>query len=161
MGKVGTRLKSKYRKRKKSSRSIFAWAKLVQAGQPLLLVLGLGDPELLFVLHDIGQHSSANEHHIFSPGRVFNPDLELGESLRVALEDSLQIELLDLPLQPGRKARVHGRPTGQHNVFVKFRPHVDVSCLDCREHQLGHTLSFLPGWRGRSSSSIWRESSRV
>ena len=69
-------------------------------------------------------------HHVFSPGRVFNPDLELGESLSVALmvkiistnmkkminhlEHSLQIELLDLPLQPGRKARVHGRPTRQH-----------------------------------------------
>ena len=74
-------------------------------------------------------------HHIFSPGRVFNPDLELGETLRVALmikiihtinhhelqkktithlEHSFQIELLDLPLQPGGKARVHGRPTGQH-----------------------------------------------
>merc|ERR1719334_2733398 len=94
---------SKYQ-RKKSSGSIFARAQLVQARQPLLLVIGLGDPELLFVLHDIRQHSSADEHHVFSPGRVFNPDLELGESLRVALEHPLQIELLDFSFQPG------GRP---------------------------------------------------
>ena len=87
---------------------------------------------------------------------------ELQKKTITHLEDSLQIELLDLPLQPGGKARVHGRPTGQHwkpgcksrsnlevkedcqrnsltNVFVKFRPHVDVSRLDCREDQLGHT----------------------
>ena len=83
---VGTSLMSKYLERE----SIFAGAKLVQARQPLLLVLGLarvvfknsiqrfhfrkqinkvnhddkdlGDPELLLVLHDIRQHSSADEH---------------------------------------------------------------------------------------------------
>ena len=37
-------------------------AELVEHCQPLLLVLGLGHPELLLVLHHVSQHSAADEH---------------------------------------------------------------------------------------------------
>ena len=36
-------------------------AELVEHGQPLLLVLGVGHTELLLVLHHIGQHRAADE----------------------------------------------------------------------------------------------------
>lgn len=41
-----------------------------------LLVLLPGQPEVVLVLHDVGQHGSAQEHHVLSPGRILNPDLE-------------------------------------------------------------------------------------
>lgn len=41
-----------------------------------LLVLFPGQPEVVLVLHDVCQHGSAQEHHVLSPGRILDPDLE-------------------------------------------------------------------------------------
>ncbi len=42
--------------------------------------------------------------------------------LSVSPQHSLQIQLLDLALQTGRKARVHGASSGQDDVLVEVRP---------------------------------------
>ena len=48
----------------------------------------------------------------------------------VSLEDSLQVELFELPLEPGWQAGVHGGAARQHNVLVKVRSRVDVRGLE-------------------------------
>jgi len=37
------------------------------------LVVGFAHPELGALLHDVGQHASAQKHHVLSPRRVFDP----------------------------------------------------------------------------------------
>jgi len=48
----------------------------------------------------------------------------------VSLEDSLQVELFELPLEPGWQAGVHGGAARQHNVLVEVRSRVDVRGLE-------------------------------
>lgn len=50
--------------------------KLLKHAHTLLLILLPRQPEVLLVLHDVSQHSSTQEHHVFAPWRIFNPDLE-------------------------------------------------------------------------------------
>ena len=88
-------------------KSLLTSPQFVDDFHALLFVFGFGHPELLFVLHDVSQDSSSNEDHVLPPGRILNPDLELGESLCVSLENSLKVQLLDLPLQPAGQTRVH------------------------------------------------------
>ena len=45
--------------------------------QSLFVVLLLCHPEGVLVLHDVCQHGSTQEHHVFPPRRVLNADLEL------------------------------------------------------------------------------------
>jgi hypothetical protein len=52
-------------------------AKLVQCSHTLLVPFGLGDPESLPVLHDISQHGTSEEDHVFSPWGVLDTDLEV------------------------------------------------------------------------------------
>lgn len=47
-----------------------------QHADSFLLVLLPGQPEVVLVLHDVGQHRSTQEHHVLSPGRILNPDLK-------------------------------------------------------------------------------------
>ncbi len=47
-----------------------------QHADSFLLVLLPGQPEVVLVLHDVGQHGSAQEHHVLSPGRILDPDLK-------------------------------------------------------------------------------------
>ena len=83
---------------------IFSGSQFIQNIKTFFFVLGFGHPELFFVLHDISQDSSSNEDHVLPPGRVLNPDLELGESLCVSLENSLKVQLFDLSCRhPGVK----------------------------------------------------------
>jgi len=49
-------------------------------------------------------------------GRVYR------ELLRVSVQHILEVQLLDLPLQPGWKARVHGAASGQHDVPIEVSP---------------------------------------
>lgn len=44
------------------------------------------------------------------------------ELVHVPLQHTLQVQLLELPLQSGGQARVHGGPPGQHDVFVELGP---------------------------------------
>ena len=41
-----------------------------------LVVLPLGDPEVLLVLHDLGEHSSTEENHVLAARGILNADLE-------------------------------------------------------------------------------------
>ena len=61
-----------------------------------------------------------NTSHVLPPRRVLYADLELGQPVRVALEDALQVQLLDLPLQPRRQPGVHGGAAREHDVLVEF-----------------------------------------
>lgn len=47
-----------------------------QHSDSLLLVLLPGQPEVVLVLHDVGQHGPAQEHHVLSPGWILDTDLE-------------------------------------------------------------------------------------
>lgn len=47
-----------------------------QHADSFFLVLLPGQPEVVLVLHDVGQHGSAQEHHVLSSGRILNPDLK-------------------------------------------------------------------------------------
>lgn len=51
-------------------------AELLQHPGPFLLVLVPRHPEVVFVLHDVSQHGTAQEHHVFTPRGVLYPDLE-------------------------------------------------------------------------------------
>lgn len=42
--------------------------------------------------------------------------------VHVALQHSLQVELLELALQAGRQPRVHGGASGQDDVLVELGP---------------------------------------
>lgn len=61
---------------------LFVWvlsdgdSELLQHSRPFLLVLLPRHPEAVLVLHDVGQHGAAQEHHVFTPRRVLYPDLE-------------------------------------------------------------------------------------
>lgn len=50
--------------------------KFFQHTHSLLLVLLPGQPEVILVFHDVGEHSSTQEHHVLPPGGVLDPDLE-------------------------------------------------------------------------------------
>ncbi len=52
-------------------------SQLLQHSRPFLLVLLPCHPEVVLVLHDVGQHGAAQEHHVFTPGRVLDADLKL------------------------------------------------------------------------------------
>lgn len=47
-----------------------------QHADSFLLVLLPGQPEVVLVLHDVGQHGSAQEHHVLSSRRILDPDLK-------------------------------------------------------------------------------------
>ena len=57
---------------------------------------------------------------------------ELG---RVSLQHPLQVQLLDLSLQPGGQPGVHGGAAGQDNVLVELGTSVNVGSLGERERQ--------------------------
>ena len=65
-------------------------------------------------------NSTAPTSHVLPPWRVLDADLELGEAVGVALEHALQVQLLDLPLQPRRQTRVHRRAAREHDVLVQL-----------------------------------------
>lgn len=52
-------------------------SQFLQHPQALLLVLCPAQPEGVLVLHDVGQHGAALEHHVFTTGRVFDADPKL------------------------------------------------------------------------------------
>jgi len=60
----------------------------------------------------------------------------------VSLEDSLQVELFELPLEPGWQAGVHGGAAWQHNVLVEVRSRVDVRGLERQTIELTCTWFF-------------------
>lgn len=63
-------------------------SQLLQHSRPLLPVLVPRHPEVVLVLHDVGQHGAAQEHHVLTPRGVLDPDLEfLPLGMRRALAD--------------------------------------------------------------------------
>lgn len=52
-------------------------SQFLQHRQAFLVVLGLAQPEGVLVFHYVGQHCAAQEHHVFTPGRVLDADLKL------------------------------------------------------------------------------------
>lgn len=61
---------------------------------------------------------------------------------RVALEHSLEVQLLHFALQATWKTGIHGGTTGKNDVLVKLRPGVDVCRLDRVEEKLGDPNAF-------------------
>jgi len=51
-------------------------SELLQHPRALLLVLLPRHPEVVLVLHDVGQHGAAQEHHVLTARGVLDPDLE-------------------------------------------------------------------------------------
>ena len=58
---------------------------LCPCGALALVEVLFGDPEVVSVLHHIGQHSASQEHHVLAARRILNANLELGQTRRVAL----------------------------------------------------------------------------
>ena len=56
--------------------TIGGFQELVQHSQALLLIFRAQHPEVIFVLHDVGQNRAPQEHHVLTSWRVFNPNLE-------------------------------------------------------------------------------------
>ena len=56
--------------------SVSSRAQLLQRPRALFLPLGLLYPHVLFVGHDVREHSSTEENHVPSPWRIFDADLE-------------------------------------------------------------------------------------
>lgn len=52
-------------------------SQLLQRSQAFFLVLRPVQPEGVLVFHDVGQHRAAQEHHVFTPGRVLDADPKL------------------------------------------------------------------------------------
>lgn len=52
-------------------------SQFLQHSQTFFIVLGFGQPEGVLVFHDVGQHGATQEHHVLTPGRVLDADLEL------------------------------------------------------------------------------------
>lgn len=51
-----------------------------------LFVFLLGDPGLVLVLDDVGEHSSSKEHHVLTTWGIFDPNLKFGQAICVALK---------------------------------------------------------------------------
>lgn len=48
----------------------------LERGGALIVPLLSRDPERVAVLHDVGQHGAAQEHHVLAPRRVLDAALE-------------------------------------------------------------------------------------
>ena len=60
----------------KSQEVILRFPNFINNSQSLFIILFLGHPELLSILHDICQHRSTQKHHMFTTRRIFNVDFE-------------------------------------------------------------------------------------
>ena len=61
---------------KKSQEVSLRSPNFINNSQSLFIILFLGHPELLSILHDISQHRSTQKHHMFTTRRIFNVDFE-------------------------------------------------------------------------------------
>ncbi|KAI3478475.1 hypothetical protein L1887_59529 [Cichorium endivia] len=113
-------------------------AQTVEARLALFVPLCTRDPEALSVLHNVGEHGAAEEDHVLSARRIFDPDLEVLEARAVVVEDAGEVELLHLLFQTAGQTRVHARAAGEDNVLVQLGARVDGGGLDGVEEELGH-----------------------
>jgi len=84
----------------------------LEAFDALLVVFFLGDPEFLFVSHDVGQVSASQEDHVLPSRGVLDPELELAtlvalEQFRFALEDAFDIELFEVLFEARGETGIH------------------------------------------------------
>jgi hypothetical protein len=105
-------------RRDTQARSSCCLEALTQDVDALLIILTLVHPEGGLVLHDFTQDSTSKKDHVLTTRRILNAALELGQLLLVTLQYPLKIESLDFLIEPDRKARIHGRNTRKHNVFL-------------------------------------------
>jgi hypothetical protein len=99
-------------------------------------------PEVVFVLHDFGKHSTTKEHHVLTSWGIFNAELELVGSGLVSLENLLEVQFSDVLLETTRKARVHAATTRKNDVLVELRASIDISSLDGVEELVRNTTDF-------------------
>jgi len=78
---------------------------------------------------------------VLAARRILDTALELGKKLSAALEDTLEVELLDLLLQTRGKTREHGGTTRKNDVLVELGAQIDISLLDAVEELISHTKS--------------------
>lgn len=50
--------------------------KLINTSHTLFLIIRFRNPKVSFILHDIGENSTAQEDHVLTTRRIFNTDLE-------------------------------------------------------------------------------------
>ena len=55
---------------------LFGFGELVQTSNAFLLIFTLAYPEFFAVLHYVGEHGTAEEHHVLLARRVFDFDFE-------------------------------------------------------------------------------------
>jgi len=78
---------------------------------------------------------------VLAARRILDAALELGEELLLALEDTLEVELLDLLLETRGQTREHGGTTREHDVLIELRAKIDISLLDAVKELISHTHS--------------------
>lgn len=96
-------------------------SEFLQHADSFLLVLLAGQPEVVLVLHDVGQHGAAQEHHVFTPGGVLDPDLEfLQGRMRQRGERRIKTVLGSHKREPSsrndrRRRRLQERASSRHH----------------------------------------------
>lgn len=116
---------------------------LVQTCQKHTLVFIVGHPKIVLVLHNIGKHSTTKEDHVLTSGRIFNLQFEFLQTFLVTLQYILQIQVANFLFQSTRQARVHGRTTGQDNMFVEFGSCINIGVLNCFINEFMDTKTIL------------------
>jgi len=107
-----------------------------------LLVFVSVHPEVILVLHDLGQDGSSQEDHVLSSRGILNSDLELGQLSLVSFGNLLEVQVLDLLLQSRGKSGIHSGSSRKDNVVVEFGSGINIGLVDAIEQLLGHSHSF-------------------
>mmetsp|Transcript_73030 Transcript_73030/g.128679 ORF Transcript_73030/g.128679 Transcript_73030/m.128679 type:complete len:276 (+) Transcript_73030:164-991(+) len=110
---------------------------------PDLVVLLLGNPCGLVVLHQLGQHCTPQKDHVLAPRGVLNAQLEFRQSGPIPLQGRVQILLPDLVLDTGWQARKHGRAPAEDDVLVHLHAVVDGAVLNGAVDEFGHPVPIL------------------
>ena len=82
-----------------------------------------------FVFDDIGQHSTAEEHHMLSAWWILNPNFELSQLGCIVFEDALEVKLFDFSFKTTWQTGVHRGTTRKDDVFVEVGARVNISRL--------------------------------
>lgn len=91
-------------------------SQLLQNSRPFLLVLLPRHPEVVLVLHNVGQHGAAQKHHVLTSRGVFYPDLEfLQKGQRVNREHFQDMEQSEN--QRARTQQSDGASTNQEEAL--------------------------------------------
>jgi len=78
---------------------------------------------------------------VLAAWRILDTALEPGKELLAALEDTLEVKLLELLLETRGKTREHGGTTRKNDVLIELGTKIDISLLDTVEELISHTKS--------------------